>query len=277
MFNYTDADLDKTTLKAAIARRFHDERISAGYTLEELAEKLHRGKPTVQSWEKGWEQGTGLNHIPDLNQLMDVCHLYKCTPEYMLCEYDFKSQQQTDIALETGLLPESITRLQKYMSGTKSDNEYVFKTSFLNLKFINFFIGNMDQLEQALIDRVNLTDSLRKFMADPDHEILLIAKKEVKETHPNKDIFGAHDSSLNMACYHAVLESLSQHFDDKQRVNQLMGKFMQYYSDVLSDFRSRQSDFIFSEIFIDFIKDFFEDKPGLQGANYKDFLDIAHG
>ena len=74
MLNYYSKLLTTTDMHASIAKRLHDERLSANLSLDKLAEISGYSKPTVQRWEKGWKDGSGQNIIPTLDQII--------TPEF---------------------------------------------------------------------------------------------------------------------------------------------------------------------------------------------------
>ena len=59
----------KITLTAA--------RVNAGYTLDEVADKLHKSKGTIIAWEKG---KTDIK-IQDFNAL---CELYRISSDYII-------------------------------------------------------------------------------------------------------------------------------------------------------------------------------------------------
>lgn len=52
-------------------------RINAGYTLEEVAEKLHKSKPTIIAYEKG-------KAAIDVYTFNELCELYKVPKEYII-------------------------------------------------------------------------------------------------------------------------------------------------------------------------------------------------
>ena len=267
MLYYADNNLQKKEMRAAIARRLHHERLSAGLTLEGLAEKMFNTKPTVQKWEKGWETGSGENTIPTMDQLLKLCELYRCSPGYLLCEYDEKTKQHTDIGVETGLLPDNITRLQRMMSAIMNGEEYESKTNCCFLAFLNLVISNADKFNEMLIERIGLTERQMEFDNDPDKKVLLNAVEIVNSKNPDADLFGSHSPSLSGDCLKAMQDYFFGIEADKNRVATLMGKFHKYYWDVLSTYRTRQSDFVLSDTFLDIAKDFFRMYPELASGN----------
>ena len=103
MINYAKSGITKKDIRVAIARRLHDERKSAGLSLDEFSYQIGYSKPTVQRWEKGWEKGTGENRIPTMDQLIDLCAFYNCEPDYLLCVMDSKTREASNIVEATGL------------------------------------------------------------------------------------------------------------------------------------------------------------------------------
>lgn len=51
-------------------------RINAGYTLDEVADKLHKSKSTIISWEKG---KTSI----DVHNFKELCNLYNVPMEFI--------------------------------------------------------------------------------------------------------------------------------------------------------------------------------------------------
>lgn len=60
------------------------ERVRAGLTIEQAAERLGVHKNSVRRWETGESE-------PMAGALVDMAHLYGCTPEYLLGMTDDRS------------------------------------------------------------------------------------------------------------------------------------------------------------------------------------------
>lgn len=163
MLNYSYEELDSHTLRAKIAARLHSERENAKLSLDALSERTGYSKPTVQSWEKGWKNGTGENHIPNMEQLIDLASIYNCTPEYLLCEYEQKSKPLTDICFETGLLPENIKSLHKPFLAMLEQPMDSHGYAHIMYQFLNHFIRNYQHLADALYHRVIHENITRRF------------------------------------------------------------------------------------------------------------------
>lgn len=274
MLNYSYTELDSHELRAKIATRLHKERINAKLSLDALAEKINYSKPTVQSWEKGWEKGSGQNRIPNMDQLIDLAAIYNCTPEYLLCEYNFKTKEITDISLETGLFPENITRLQRMFS-TLLENPYGGGANDLFLAFLNHFISNIDLINELLFNRQMLESVLLEFNEEPYKEDLLNGFHSVGIGGIGTQIFndGVFSTSvLAMQYTQPLVEYYKSLNYDKDTIVTIMEKFT-YYFDVISLNKMKQSDFAISDSFLDIVKSFFSEFPdnvyGIDG--YKDF------
>lgn len=262
MINYSCTELENNELRAKIAERLHKERKNAKLSLDALAEKLNYSKPTVQSWEKGWEKGSGKNRIPSMDQLFDLSAIYNCTPEYLLCEYDFKTKEITDISLETGLYPENITRLKRMFSSLlESPNGGGANDLFL--AFLNHFISNIDLINELLFNRQMLEYILLEFNQDPYKEDLLSGFRSVgiggiETTIFNDGVFST--STLSTRYTLPLIEYYESQNYSKDTIITIMEKFA-YYFDVISLNKMKQSDFALSDSFLDIIKSFFSEFP----------------
>ena len=153
MLNYRDIDLyqvNHNTVSIKIAKRMHEERIKNGYTLETLAEKMHCKRQTAASWEKGWKQDKeALNRIPHMDQIMELCDIYKCDPGYLLCFYD-KRYSSFDVASGiTGLTEESIIALNNCQKAIQDSSlEDTASQRFL-LSLINFILPKINELASS--------------------------------------------------------------------------------------------------------------------------------
>ena len=271
MLNYSYEEIESKTIKANIAARLHREREKANLSLDALAEKTGYSKPTVQSWEKGWRDGSGKNHIPSMDQLIDLAALYNCTPEYLLCEYDFKTKEITDISLETGLTPESITLLQRMFSSIL-ENPYGGGANNLFLAFLNHFIESSHLIFELIFNRQMLEWQKYQFENDPDKDEIYNAYVSVGAGGINNEIF--KDDLFSKVFQSAkYTQPLIEYFEalgyDTDRIRTLLEKFRDYY-DILSATKTKQSDFALSDTFLDIVKDFYRKYPD-NVSNYDDF------
>ncbi len=88
---------------ANIGNRLKAERKKAGIKSQNaLAEYLNQNnyrsytRQTISKWEHGLE-------MPPLDVLITLCDLFNCELGYLLCEYDCKTREKTDIHKMTGL------------------------------------------------------------------------------------------------------------------------------------------------------------------------------
>lgn len=273
MLNYSYEELDSKTLRAQIAARLHSERENANLSLDALAEQTGYSKPTVQSWEKGWRDGSGKNRIPNMDQLIDLAALYNCTPEYLLCEYDFKTKEITEISLETGLTPESIVLLQRMFSFIL-ENPYGGGANNLFLAFLNHFIENSQLIFELIFNRQVLECLKYQFANDPDKDEIYNAYVAVGADGLNSKIF-KDDIFYNAFQSARYTQPLIEYFEalgyGTDRIRTLMEKFSEYF-DVLSTNKIKQSDFALSDTFLDIIKDFYRKYPD-NVSNYDNFAD----
>lgn len=281
MLNYSDEELNSIEMHNAIAVRLHNERINANLSLDKLAEITGYSKPTVQSWEKGWNKNTGENRIPTLEQLIDLCSIYNCTPEYLLCEYDCKTKQITDISFETGLQPQSIKKLHN-MFTSLLENPFGGGANNLFLGFLNHYISNMDAINEFIFNRQTLELVKNEFEEEEYKKDILEGYEYVNTIHPEfllndlifrDGIFPPHKASMNYT--EPLLEYYESKGYDVETIKTIMGKFT-YYFDVLSSSKLKQSDFALSDCFLDIIKSFFNSFPDniYSEGGYDDFVDL---
>ena len=260
MLYYTDEQLSSKEMHVQIAQRLHTERVNAGFSLDALADKTGYTKPTVQSWEKGWKDMSGKNKIPTLEQLLDLCAVYNCTPEYLLCEYDFKSKQITDISFETGLLPESITKLQQMFYPIIESYNLSGGANDIFLAFLNHYMANIDLINELLFNRSTMEYQRIAFEEDPYHDILLEAYNAVCLGSVGVNMFRDGIFSDKMG-YMLFTEPMTAYFEskgyDRDTIVTLMEHFSEHYEG-MSNNKIKQSDYALSESFIEIVKSFYD-------------------
>jgi len=72
--------VDNTSM-IKFAERIKEERISAGYTIKELADKLNISPRSVQYWEKG-------QIVPDIQMFMLISKLLDISMDYLTGNID---------------------------------------------------------------------------------------------------------------------------------------------------------------------------------------------
>lgn len=276
MINYTDVQLTSKEMHINIAKRLHSERQEAGLTLDTLAEKTGYTKPTVQSWEKGWEDGTGLNRIPRLEQLIDLASVYNCTPEYLLCEYDQKNRQLTDVSLETGLLPESIKLLHDPFAELLKQPMEQHGYLHIMYQFFNHIIKNSHPLESALYNRVIVENISRLFDASEYKADIIEGFNAVSIKRSVEFAIMSNRLSLEDTINHYA-QALKAYYINKgfdaKSIDVILNDFRKTYIAISPD-KKNQADFTIISCFMDLVNSFLDSYPG-NVDSYKDFVDTT--
>jgi len=92
-----------------IGARIKDERRLLSLTQEKLLEEIEfsgSSRQLVGRWEKGAS-------CPAIEELLKLCEIFNCELGYLLCEYDCKNREATDIQAVTGLSEKAIKKLSK--------------------------------------------------------------------------------------------------------------------------------------------------------------------
>lgn len=255
--NYWKIDLTNEKTKANIATRLHTERINAGLSLDGLALKIGYSKPTVVKWEKGWKNNEGNNTIPTLDQLIALAKLYNCTPDYLLCEYDCKTKEMTDINRETGLTPTSIELLQKISSTKHGDPN--FDVNCLFLSFLNYFIENSASIYEPLLQRQKLASLQKDFDNEGTDKDIIRKSCEAFGLNSTINADPQNNHLDNLPFKHLLKNHLAK-TDDKDRSDELAQKCIKYYT-VLTPTKIKLSEFSLYDSFLDIVKDFFKKYP----------------
>lgn len=108
-----------------IGERLKSERKNAGFKSHDalcdyIQEHNYRSftRQTIAKWEKGLE-------LPPLDVLCTLCLPFKCEVGYLLCEYDCKYKENTDVQNITGLSEKAINILTKWKNiGNLPDTKY---------------------------------------------------------------------------------------------------------------------------------------------------------
>lgn len=111
--------------KYEIGKRIRKERIEAGYKNQsDFAVALGLNEDSRQS-VGNWENGV---RIPSLDLLLKMCDIFECEIGYLLCEFDCKTKEETDIQKATGLSNKSIRRLFLFRTRNKETNAFIFNS-----------------------------------------------------------------------------------------------------------------------------------------------------
>ena len=268
MFNYSSDNLISKEIRIEIGKRLHAERIRAKISLDKLAELTGYSKPTVQRWEKGWKNGTGENIIPTLDQIIELCAIYKCSPGYLLCEYHDRTKQAFDAALELGLTEEAVNRLQTLHTSQVDRLHPSDIDAFMC--FLNYLICHSDYLYNLLRDRLRMAnldkvttnfipgiDIAKKAFDDPNIQRLLLQFRSSSTDYLAREIDANGFDTANLALLIALKSYYEKHpnLTEKYTSSFLAKSALQYINKVFP-MSQKQSDFLISETFLDIVKSF---------------------
>ena len=259
MFNYSSDNLTSKEIRIEIGKRLHSERMRAKISLDKLAELTGYSKPTVQRWEKGWKYGTGENVIPTLDQIIELCAIYKCSPGYLLCEYPTHTRQAFDATLELGLTEESVNRLQM-LHLHQVDNHHSVDINIF-MCFLNYLICHSDYLSQLLKDRYDI--SCRDFVTVdfPDIEIL---KEALSTPHIQRLLYQSRTFANDVKHLNNINQQLLEAFKEYYEAIPDSAKYFKLSSEKWADYAmlhinsvypisQRQSDFYISDTFLEIV------------------------
>lgn len=152
----------------AICARIKEERKKLSLSQEKLAGEIYVTRHLLIRWEKG-------ESFPSLENLIMLCKIFRCELGYLLCEYNDKTRQITDVQLATGLSDTAIRKLytlRTYTSGHHSPlNSMLTHKSFMEFllavqRYVYSFnqnhysINNSDsEAAKALTDTFNCEPS----------------------------------------------------------------------------------------------------------------------
>lgn len=147
----------------AIGERIKDERDKLSLTQDELADRVQFiSRQLLSKWERAISP-------PTLDNLLDLCKVFKCDLGYLLCEpeYSCKTRQATDIQAATGLSEPAIESLldMKNAPGTKED------LSVLNQLLVH--VGFIDFLKS--IQSYSLTVNVNRYRSELTEDDELVA------------------------------------------------------------------------------------------------------
>jgi len=124
-YNYTE-----------IGKRILKERKSAGYSSQsDFAIALSystESRQTVANWEKG-------KTMPCIDDLLKMCEIFKCELGYLLCEYDCKTRETTDIQATIGLSEEAVNVIKEVTNPKRVDRIHELNRFLTSNGFPDFF------------------------------------------------------------------------------------------------------------------------------------------
>lgn len=95
--------------KKAIGKRIKEERIKANFKSQgDFAECMgyaYESRQTIANWEKG-------KTMPCFEDFFKMCEIFDCDYGYLMCEYDCKQRNRTDVQAVIGLSENAIKVLE---------------------------------------------------------------------------------------------------------------------------------------------------------------------
>lgn len=156
-----------------IGKRIRYERKQAGFTSQiAFAEALHLGESSRQTICK-WENG---KLLPSLDHLLDMCKLFHCEIGYLLCEYDCKTKENTDIHQVIGLSENAIAVLKTlnhenhFRALLNIINQIIEHDGFFNL-LKAIYLHKLTYIDKKFSPSPELRKSLAKELVSSENEV----------------------------------------------------------------------------------------------------------
>lgn len=150
-----------------IGKRIKKEREAHALTMEALAEKVGTSRQTISRWEKG--EGVEIT----LNMLLRICDIFGCELGYLLCEYDCKTREVTDICSVTGLSERAVAHIVSMyrVSGDSNGNENVARNG---MELLNILLESgveylyLAEMVSVYLDKRKTTEMRNTFAFDEE-------------------------------------------------------------------------------------------------------------
>ena len=140
-----------------IGERIKFEREQNGLTQKELMLKIGRSEESYRilgRWEKGITR-------PQFSDIIELCKVFDCELGYLLCEYDCKTREATDIQQATGLCQQAINRLTKLKSLRpeldSTSRLLPMQKVFNDIELVNLILSRSDSVNK-MCEYIVLTD-----------------------------------------------------------------------------------------------------------------------
>ena len=117
-----------------IGERVRLEREKRGLTMEAMADRIGTSRQTVSRWERG--DGVEIT----LNMLLRMCDIFECELGYMLCEYDCKTREATDICKATGLSEAAVAHIISMYNVSRSSNSDTANVAVCGMDLLNLLL-----------------------------------------------------------------------------------------------------------------------------------------
>lgn len=147
----------------AIGKRIKKERIESGFKSQgAFAEEMNysqESRQTVANWENG-------KTMPCLKDMLKMCKLFDCELGYLLCEYDNKTREATEVCKALGISKEAEVELKKIK------NSYHFKETIITLSKMIESKYFLELLEMLHLYRLNFNKNKLVFNSEEEEEIV---------------------------------------------------------------------------------------------------------
>ena len=134
-----------------VGQRIRKERKGAGFkTQGDFAKRMgyhEESRQTIGNWENG-------KILPRLDDLLKMCEIFNCELSYLLCEYNCKTRENTDIQAATGLSEEAINSLLNLAKDSGTDEKLSVLSQILAHEKLLDFLKAIEAY--LLIANVNL-------------------------------------------------------------------------------------------------------------------------
>lgn len=146
----------------AIGKRIKKERIESGFKNQgAFAKEMNysqESRQTVANWENG-------KTMPCLEDMLKMCELFDCELGYLLCEFDNKTRQTTDVCKALGISNEAEEKLKKIK------NSY-YKETMITLSKMIESKHFLELLKMLHLYRFNFNKNMLVFFNEEEEEIV---------------------------------------------------------------------------------------------------------
>ena len=138
-----------------IGQRIKKERDAAKLSQSQLMDKIGRSPESYRVLSR-WEKGTAK---PEFRDMVELCNVFDCELGYLLCEYECKTRETTDIQEATGLLETAIEKLNQMSINDKYNWQISTLNSLILCEKFRYFVAVIT--DYATIDEKDAIDGSR--------------------------------------------------------------------------------------------------------------------
>jgi len=189
MFDLYLENQDSKEYRYNIARRIHDARKKKFPNIEDFAEKIGYSKPTVLSWERGWngpDDVKGKNSVPSVDQLVDIAPTLDCSISYLLCECDGETPFIDSCNKELGINSEACKALHNMKIALDNAQKFTGGPIQSALNFINYMSEHSSELVEPLSALEAKYSKHKMYLADPYYRTIRKAYEDLYLYSPPK-------------------------------------------------------------------------------------------